>query len=119
VNSRSGENSTWTARWDVIATHDESTTLTSTVEEVGTAPGISRSRTYEAVRKGEISGGSNRKPALHPKAALNRLLESANLPRSRSTTISVVKAAASAECIAVALSGKREWRLAVEWGGID
>lgn len=53
--------------------------LTLTVEEAGEQLGISRALAYEAVRRGEIPALRIGRRILIPKAALNRLLESAQL----------------------------------------
>ena len=52
--------------------------LTLTVEEAGEQLGISRALAYEAVRRGEIPSIKIGRRILIPKAALNRMLESAN-----------------------------------------
>ncbi len=51
--------------------------LTLTVEEAGEQLGISRALAYEAVRRGEIPSIKIGRRILIPKAALNRMLESA------------------------------------------
>ncbi len=55
-----------------------SDSLTLTVEEAGEQLGISRALAYEAVRRGEIPSIKIGRRILIPKAALHRLLDSAN-----------------------------------------
>ena len=61
------------------ASHDH---LTLTVEEAGEQLGISRALAYEAVRRGEIPSIKIGRRILIPKAALNRMLESAGIDDS-------------------------------------